>query len=273
MIHIFSLHFKDDKWADIQLRSIKHYVKVPYKTYAVYSHMSKDIYDKRKTQYDYFLNKEEGLHVHKGGNYHLTDGHRDIIPLIKKHSQPGDIFLRLDSDAFIIDDIDDKFIDLVNKHKFIAVHEPQHEWDINHKTPHPSLWAFPTDFLNTNLSKAMSTLNEDKHSNWWGGVVKWIEQNNINWYSLERSNKISLHPLYYAIYGNLVYHHWAGSRNMITRPDRKISKSTGESLDKIAYKNNQISNIIYQHLHEQPLEFIKYLKGEYDGELTETDIE
>ena len=60
---------------------------------------------------------------------------------------------------------------------------------------------------------------------------------------------------------------------MITRPDRKISKFTGESLDKISSKNNKISDIIYHHLHEQPLEFIKYLKGEYEGELTETDIE
>ena len=84
MIHIFSIHFKDDKWADIQLNSIKKYIKVPYKTYAVYSHMSEEIYNKRRSQYDYFLNKEIGKHTYKKGKYHQTDGHGHMLPLIKK---------------------------------------------------------------------------------------------------------------------------------------------------------------------------------------------
>ena len=267
MVHFFSLHFKDDKWADIQLNSIKKHIKVPYKTYAVYSHMSKDVYDKRRTQYDYFLDKEEGIHVHKNGKYHLTDGHRHILPLIKENIKPGDIFLRLDSDAFLINDIDENFINLVNEKEFIAVHEPQHEWDLDYKTPHPSLWAFPTDFLNTDLSNAMSTLQEDGHSNWWGGVVNWLQKNNIEWHSLERSNKVNLHPLYYAIYDDIVYHHWAGSRNMITRPDRKRSNSTGENLDEITRENHEMSKQVFQQLQVQPDEFINYLKGNYQGEL------
>ena len=82
MIHIFSLHFKDDKWADIQLDSIKKHIKVPYKTYAVYSHMSDDIYNKRRTQYDYFLNKEDGKHIHKNGKF-LDDGKQLLNDYIK----------------------------------------------------------------------------------------------------------------------------------------------------------------------------------------------
>ena len=204
MIHIFSIHFKDDKWADIQLNSIKKYIKVPYKTYAVYSHMSEEIYNKRRSQYDYFLNKEIGKHTYKKGKYHQTDGHRHMLPLIKENTQPGDIILRLDSDAFFIKDINEDFINLVNNKKFIAIHEPQHEWDTDYKTPHPSFWAFPADFLNTDLNEAMSTLIEDGHSNWWGGVTEWLQRNNIKWHSLKRSNSINLHPLYYAIYEDLI---------------------------------------------------------------------
>ena len=113
----------------------------------------------------------------------------------------------------------------------------------------------------------MSTLNDDGHSNWWGGVVKWLQQNNINWYSLKRSNSVNLHPLYYALYGDIIYHHWAGSRNMITRPDRKRNQTTGEDLKDIANENHQTSKQVFQQLQVQPDEFISYLKGEYKGEL------
>ena len=55
-----------------------------------------------------------------------------------------------------------------------------------------------------------------------GGVLsamKWIKENNYREGVLIRSNKINLHPLYFGIYNNLIYHHWAGSRKMITRRD------------------------------------------------------
>ena len=109
MIHIFSLHFGDDKWSKLQFESIKKHVKVPYKTYAVYSHMDTGTYDYWDNFWDVFLVEEKGKHAHKSGNFHLTDGHRFIIPEVLKNSTPGDIFLRLDSDAFLINDIDESF--------------------------------------------------------------------------------------------------------------------------------------------------------------------
>ena len=138
MIHVFSLHYGDDKWSEIQIKSIQKHIKVPYKTYSVYSHMDEDSYKKWENEWDVFLVEEKGKHAHKSGNFHLTDGHRYIIPEILKHAEPGDIFLRLDSDAFLINDIDESFIDLVNKHQFVSLKEPEHEWDTTYHTPHPA---------------------------------------------------------------------------------------------------------------------------------------
>ena len=262
MIHIFSLHFKDDRWSKLQLDSIHKHVKVPYKTYSVYSHMETDTYKKWEDKWDIFLVKEQGKHEHKSGKFHLTDGHRAIIPEILKNANSDDIFLRLDSDAILIDNIDESFIEKVNKHKFIAIKEPQHEWDTTYHTPHPSLWTFPIAFLNTELSHRMSELLEDGHSNWWGGVVRWLYENSIEWYPLERSNKINLHPLYFGIYGDLVYHHWAGSRDMITRPDRKLAEQLGKSIEQVRDENAELNDKIMEQLNIQSDIFIKYLKGE-----------
>jgi len=261
MIHVFSLHYGDDKWSEIQIQSIQKHIKVPYKTYSVYSHMDEDSYKKWENKWDVFLVEEKGKHAHKSGNFHLTDGHRYIIPEILKHAEPGDIFLRLDSDAFLINDIDESFIDLVNKHQFVSLKEPEHEWDTTYHTPHPALWAFPVELLNTKLAYQMSELLEDHHSNWWGGVVHWLEENNIKWHPLERTNKVNLHPLYFGVYDDLVYHHWAGSRDMITRPDRKIARESNVSIESVRDDNIKLNRRIMEQLNVQPDVFIDYLRG------------
>jgi len=100
--------------------------------------------------------------------------------------------------------------------------------------------------------------------------------NKIDWYPLNRSNKINLHQIYFGIYDDLVYHHFAGSRDKITRVDRKKAGQTQfvknptkkmiENLEKIKDENHLIDMDVRKQLSEQPEVFIKYLKGEYEGE-------
>jgi len=261
MIHIFTLHFGDDKWSKLQLDSIKKHMKLPYKLYSIYSHMSESKYEYWREHYDVFLVKEKGKHIHKNGNYHLTDGHRDIIPYIIENSNENDIFIRLDSDALLVGDIDVNFVDKIKKHKFIAVREPQHEWDLNYITPHPSFYAFPIKLLKMGLGTMLSEIIDDGHSNWWGGVVNWLNENKINWLPLNRTNKLNLHPLFFAIYDDIIYHHWAGSRDMITRPDRKLSSESGVSIEKIKDDNHKLNEKIMEQLNVQIDTFISFLKG------------
>ena len=42
------------------------------------------------------------------------------------------------------------------------------------------------------------------------------------WHSLLRSNVVNLHPVFFGIYGDLVYHHGAGSRKSLSRLDRVL---------------------------------------------------
>ena len=266
MIHLFTLHFGSDEWVDLQLKSFEKHIKVPYKTYAIFSHMDSETYERREKDFDYFKVSEMGKHIHKNGRYHVTDGHREVLPIIKENMNDSDVFMRFDSDAILIDDIDEKFIDKIKQKNFISVQEPQHEWDLNYETPHPSFWAFPCKLLNEGLDNAMGEIIEDGHSNWWGGVVKWLKLNNITYYPLNRTNKINLHPLYYGIYSDLIYHHWAGSRDMITRPDRKRAKELNLDIESIKEENHKLNQEVRNQLKHQVCEFIEYLKGEYEGE-------
>ncbi len=267
MIHIYTLHFKDDYWVDLQIESFKKHIKVPYKSYAIFSHMPQKMYDRRKGCYDYFEVREKGRHIHKGGNYHPTDGNRHIFPVIKENMKEGDIVIRIDSDAFFVSDITEDFIDKVKDKNFVAMYEPQHEWDLTYKAPHPAFYAFRSEYLNKGLDDAMGEMVEDGHSNWWGLLMDWFEVNKIEWYPLERSNKVELHTIYFGIYGDLVYHHFAGSRDKITRVDRKKSNDTGISLEEIMNDNHKNDLSVKEQLTNQPDLFIDYLMGNYSGAL------
>ena len=267
MIHIYTLHFKGDYWVDLQLESFKKHIKVPYKSYAIFSHMDEKVYDKHKDKYDYFEVREKGKHIYKGGNYHLTDGNRHIIPVIKRNMAKNDIIIRIDSDAFFINDVDDNFIDKVRKNKFTAMHEPQHEWDLNNRTPHPAFYCFLGKYLDEGLDYNLGEMIEDENNNWWGGVESWMSINSIDWKPLSRTNKVNLHPIYFGIYGDLIYHHWAGSRKMITRPDRRRAAKTGEDIELIAEENHQISASVFEQIENQLDVFMDYLRGKYDGDL------
>ena len=118
MLHIYTLHFKNDYWVDLQVESFKKHIKVPYKSYAIFSHMNKEMYEKNENNFDYFEIREKGRRLHKGGHYHPTDGNRHIFPIIKENLNEGDVVIRIDSDAFLIDDITDDFIDKINDKKF-----------------------------------------------------------------------------------------------------------------------------------------------------------
>ena len=93
---------------------------------------------------------------------------------------------------------------------------------------------------------------------------------------MTRSNKIDLHPLYYAIYDDLIYHHWAGSRNMITRPDRIRVGQIGpdiipteaqkKAVEDIAKENHEVSNQVFERIEsEKDIDnMMAHLKGEYE---------
>ena len=98
-------------------------------------------------------------------------------------------------------------------------------------------------------------------------MINWFKDKNIEWYPLNRTNKIDLHPLFFGIYENMIYHHWGGSRNRISRICRVKSKQTGESLEQIMKKNDEVSEKVFIQVTNQLSDFINYLKGEYKGEL------
>ena len=82
------------------------------------------------------------------------------------------------------------------------------------------------------------------------------------------NNALTVNPLYFGIYENLIYHHWAGSRRMITRQDRiRIRELGGDGLKEddilkmIAEENHKISSNVFEQITHQRGAIMDYLMG------------
>ena len=65
----------------------------------------------------------------------------------------------------------------------------------------------------------------------------------------------------------MIYHHWAGSRRMVTRPDRRRADETGEDIELIADENHLMSSSVFEQIESQLDVFMDYLMGKYEGAL------
>ena len=294
MLHILTLHL-GDKWIDIQKKQIERFISEPYKIYArlgdggdgkeKWKYESDDkgnkitgskyidttvVYDKHKDKYDGAISGAQHW-VHSMGK--LLD-----YLMINQELKPTDTILILDSDAFPISPMTDFLEKTLEKYPLVSAQEPMHEWDRDplYLIPHPMFMAFKAKhILEGKLTNHLRKFVQDKNNNWWGGILLWLIENDYKYYALKRSNKVNVHPLYFGIYGDMIYHHWAGSRNMITRPDRlrvgqnaddaNITPNQQKKLDKIALENAKMSDEVFSKLKDEKEidKIMMYFKGAY----------
>ena len=295
MLHILTLHL-GDKWVDIQKRELARFISEPYK---VYARLGDGEYPKENWKYKYNNQKAKvenskyndgtisyDKHKHKfdgaiSGAQHWTYSMGKLIDYVLENHEvkSTDKIMLLDSDAFPIAPISDFLDEKLKEYPFVSAQEPMHEWDRNplYLIPHPMFMLFEAKhIIEDNLTDYLRDVVKDKNNNWWGGTTDWLTERGHDYYPLIRSNKIDLHPLYYAIYDDLIYHHWAGSRNMITRPDRIRVGQIGphiipteaqkKAVEDIAKENHEVSSQVFERIeNEKDIDnMMAHLKGEYE---------
>jgi hypothetical protein len=295
VLHILTLHL-GDKWIDIQKRELARFISEPYK---VYARLGDGVYPKENWKYKYNNQKAKvenskyndgtisyDKHKHKfdgaiSGAQHWTYSMGKLLDYVLENHEvkPTDKIMLIDSDAFPIAPISDFLDEKLKEYPFVSAQEPMHEWDRNplYLIPHPMFMLFEAKhIIEDNLTDYLRDVVKDKNNNWWGGTTDWLTERGYDYYPLTRSNKIDLHPLYYAIYDEVIYHHWAGSRNMITRPDRIRVGQIGpdiipteaqkKAVEDIAKENHEVSNQVFERIEsEKDIDnMMAHLKGEYE---------
>lgn len=211
MIHIATVHWKTDKWIDIQIRYLEKYIKEEFRLYAFLNGI-----DQKYNKLFYYFNNED-IQEH----YIKLNFLGEIIKLSSTNKNEDLIFF-LDGDAFPIGDIVTFVKEKISSHKLIAIQRIENCGDVQ---PHPAFCASTVGFWadkNGTWRRGFEWTNHKGTpvSDVGGKLLRILKDNNINWYPMLRSGQLTSHPLWFGIYSNLIYHHGAGFRTPVSRYDK-----------------------------------------------------
>jgi hypothetical protein len=220
--HVITVHWKEDRWVDLQKEYFDRNLGVGgYDFYSFLNELSQDHASK------FVYSSSEPIEDHATKLNLLAD-----IACIRATGD-DDILIFTDSDAFPIADLREYLAEQLAEHPLVAVQRLENLGD---PQPHPCFCATTTGFW--------KKIRGDWHAGFqWknrlgetvtdvgGNLLGKLDSREIRWKPLLRSNKNNLHPLWFGIYGGIVYHHGAGSRNPVSRLDAaSVEEKAGKIL-------------------------------------------
>lgn len=194
----------------MQVRYLRAHLSVPFTTYGSLEGISDRFHDR----FDVVV---PSVGRHAGKLNHLAR-------VASERASDDDILLFLDGDAFPIADPVPVIDAALADHALVAVRRDENLGDVQ---PHPCFCATTV--------RTWTALGGDWSNGWsWrntsgdevsdvGGNLHWqLDQAGLTWLPLLRTSGQSLHPVWFAVYGDVVYHHGAGFRRMISRLDKQV---------------------------------------------------
>jgi hypothetical protein len=269
MIYIVTNHHGPsvNKFVHLQSKYLQRYSESDYKVFCGISNFE---YDSKQDAWN--INADPQYM----GNYELinTDDPRlenqhhtkmnFLSHIIKDNHQINDedLLVFLDGDAFPVSHWDNIVSETLEEHKVVCVYRTENLEPLvpNEQKPYPHLMfvAVKAKFWFEN------ELNWEKspHGGPIGPPLKfWLEEKGYSTYPLLRSNKVDVHPLFFGVYGDLIYHHGSSSGNANVYDSFDIWSRKGlnkdDSIDiryadmdmrypHIPFFNGELSNLVYQ---------------------------
>ena len=205
MIHIVTVHWQDDRWVDIQLKYFKLNIKIPYNVYTFLNSLP------RNHQNKYFYSSTEEVACTRSHPIKLNL----LADMATLHStNPDDWLMFIDGDAFPIGDVLSFGKEKLSKYPLVAVQRTE---NLGERQPHPCFCLTTIKFwkeIHGDWKRGYCWRNSDGKliTDSGGNLLSILKKRNIEWYPMLRSNKKNLHPLWFGIYEDLIYHQGAGFR-------------------------------------------------------------
>ncbi len=204
VFHVVTVHWQSDAWIETQLRFVRRYLPAGTRTYGVCN----GIEPRWSQRFDWAADLE-GTHAEKLN---------EVAAVVSNEAEPGDHLVFLDGDAFPIAPIDDTYLAGV---PLAAVCRAENLGD---KQPHPCFAVTTVGFWNEihgDWRPGHTWVNQEGETvtDVGGNLLGLLDAQGTRWRPLLRTNKVDLHPLWFAVYGDVAYHHGAGFRERISRAD------------------------------------------------------
>lgn len=211
MLYIATVHFESPDWIEVQAQHLREHIRVPYQTWT-----SLEGIDPSYARYFDRVLEQGGLHAAKLNHMAME---------ICYEAAPDDLLMFLDGDAFPIADPMPLIEEALARAPLLAVRRAE---NVEEPQPHPSFcvttvatWrALPGDWTAGPMwAGARGARTTDVGANLW----RRLEKTNTPWVQVLRTNKRNIDPLYFGVYGDVVYHHGAGFRDGGLSPAHRAS--------------------------------------------------
>lgn len=194
MINVCTVHWREPKWIPVQFSYLERNLNAPFRIFAALN----GIDDAELWKPFHFAEDLPGTHYEKLNA---------LAQIAMEQSDPSDLLVFLDSDAFPIRPLEPWLTTSVARHKLVAVRRDENAGD---REPHASFCA------------AQGAFWHEIDGDWdnYGRILRRrLEERSIDWLPMLRTNTTNLHPVWFAVYAHRVYHHGAGSRSRVSRAD------------------------------------------------------
>ena len=209
VLYIATVHYKSPRWIDIQARQIREHLSVPYQTWTSLEGISSSYSDR----FDVVI-EQHGEHA--GKLNHLA---REICHV----AADDDLIMFLDGDAFPIADPMPLVTESLEQAPLVAVRRVE---NLGEPQPHPCFCVTTVGTWRSvrgdwSLGATWRTSANRVVSDVGGNLRRALELSDTPWVPVLRTNRTNLHPVFFGIYGDIVYHHGAGFRSQfVSRADR-----------------------------------------------------
>jgi hypothetical protein len=199
---------------DIQRRYLERYVPGEYRVYAFLNGLPAE--HSRK----FFYSSTEPVKDHATKLNLLSD----VIAFAA--AEDSDPLIFIDGDAFPIAPLDDMLESLKSEAPLVAVRRAE----LGDPQPHPCFCLTTVGFWRRiggdwHPGHKWENTAGRKVTDVGGNLLRLLDGGAIAWRALERSNTVNLHPLYFGVYGDVVYHQGGGFRT--ARGGRLLNNERG----------------------------------------------
>lgn len=245
MILIGTIHWKTDKWIRIQQKYLQKNAGDEYRTYALLSPgLDPAGFEISRITEE----KDHGKNLN-----HLLE--------IILDSWAGDeeFLVLLDGDAFPVLPLVPYLLEKLSDHPLIALERLENSGEY---IPHPAFCVARVGWWrSTGFKWGKGTLIGEFGNDPGAGLFEELEKAGVPWGRIHRSNKRDLHPLYFGLYDDTIYHHGAGFREPISRIDMEIAGLKAKQANLISRVLEGLPDTVFRGFKRK---FSPYRREEYN---------
>jgi len=205
LIHIVTTHVGDDRWIELQLRHVRRHTREAHRTWAALDGAATSLADR--------FDHVEPSRGRVGANLN------HLATLVGAEADPADLLVFLDGDAFPVGDWITAARGWLARFELAAVRRDENLGDPqSHQlfcVTTVGFWQrIGGDWRPGPRWVSYAGRAETDHG---ARVLRILNGAGLAWHPILRSNRRDLHPLWFGIYGDVVYHHGAGFRAPASR--------------------------------------------------------